>query len=92
MVGEECIFHFDCGDSNSGPIGFCASVQARSEADALQLLRELPSEVAIAVGNKKVLYARIYLNIDNVSSAEIDSVTPSAESIRPDFSMRAGSE
>lgn len=31
-------YHFDLGDSNEGPVGFCASVYAYSKTEALRLL------------------------------------------------------
>ena len=32
-------YHFDCGDSNDGPVGLCARVRASSESEAVQVLR-----------------------------------------------------
>jgi len=34
------IYHFDIGNSTTGPIGFCADVEAESKEDAVLFLRD----------------------------------------------------
>ena len=73
-------YHFDVGDSTAGPIGFCASVRAKSKEKALELLKEiLPESVdasdpfADVDQRGEVEYVRVYLNADALTVADIDS-------------------
>lgn len=68
-------FHFSCGNSTVGPIGFCAAIRAETPQEALTTLREiLPSEFVIPADDDRVEYARAYLSVENVSSHDIDMV------------------
>ena len=72
-------YHFDCGNSTFGSIGFCARVEARSREEAVELLNEsLPEEVqieldpSISTGTRdgKIVYATVYFG--RVKVHEID--------------------
>lgn len=68
-------YHFSCGNSNRGTIGFCASVKAESRQEAVELLAGfLPTELTIPVHGDAVLYVQIYLNPDRISVRHIDEV------------------
>lgn len=73
-------FHFDCGDSSDGPIGFCARVTADDEAKALQLLRDaLPLDLKVGIedrpeGAPGVEYIQVYFNAANITTKDIDEV------------------
>lgn len=72
-------FHFDCGDSNDGPVGFCARVKAETKEKALQILKNtLPTEVKARPAssdekeNGAIEYIEIYLNPDRITLNDID--------------------
>ena len=73
-------FHFDCGDSSSGPVGFCARVTASSEEEAVEILHELINEkdgtFEVMASNVKgvpcVEYLTVYINPDEVTESCID--------------------
>ncbi len=71
-------YHFDVGNSTSGPIGFCARVNARSRAHALELLRKaLPTDLEIvkddyAADGVGIQYIAVYVNEDYVKASDID--------------------
>lgn len=70
-------YHFDVGDSSTGPIGFCARVTAASKATALARLREeLPQEVEVRRGieGESIEYILVYLNGEAVTIDDIDEV------------------
>lgn len=72
-------FHFDLGNSGTGPIGFCASLRAADKADAVELLkRTLPDEISIMPcgspeDNARVTYIQAYLNQDAIGERDIDA-------------------
>lgn len=73
-------YHFDCGDSNNGPIGFCARIDANSEAEAVARLRELlemnDNTVDVPLTDSPGGgYVAVYFNPLNVTEAHIDEVT-----------------
>lgn len=71
-------FHFDCGNSNTGPVGFCARVKARTKEEALEKLKAaLPEEVALRTvcndeGMKGIEYLNVYFNDVNIHVGDID--------------------
>jgi len=67
-------FHFDVGNSTTGPIGFCARVRAKSKEEALKILKSnLPEEHELG-GNKEegIEYLNVYFNEEKVFLKDID--------------------
>lgn len=68
-------FHFDCGNSSQGHVGFCASVRAESPQEALAILKEaLPEELRVVVDDDRVEYLNVYFGGGNVGKDDIDIV------------------
>ena len=73
-------YHFDLGDSNNGPVGFCAVIQAGSKERALAILQMALPEDGVDVeyrdsnGNKvpELEYIRVYFNPKHVTVKDID--------------------
>ncbi len=67
-------YHFDLGNSNDGPIGFCAVVEAHSPEEALRKLREaLPDFIEVKnVEDDDIEYLNVYFNPDAVTTKDID--------------------
>ena len=71
-------YHFDCGNSSRGPIGFCARIRAESQDEALGILKDaLPQEMDVSpVGDRDlsahVEYIQIYLSSENIRTRHID--------------------
>jgi hypothetical protein len=56
-------YSFDMGNSNVGPIGFCATVRADSPEDAAKVLNaELPEMVEVNVDHGDVDLVSVYFN------------------------------
>jgi hypothetical protein len=84
MIKEKLYsYHFSCGNSTDGPIGFCARVKAKSKEEALEILRRvLPEEVKIRTagawdeqGKKDaaaIEYIEAYISPDNIKIDDID--------------------
>ncbi|NIN68647.1 MAG: hypothetical protein GTO63_28860 [Anaerolineae bacterium] len=79
MADEELKeFHFSCGDSGDGPIGFCGTIKAKDREEAVAIMkRVLPDEMKIhPVGddddNERVEYLRLYTNTENITVKDID--------------------
>lgn len=70
-------FHFSCGDSTDGPIGFCAEVKANTEMEALErLVKALPEQCGInpeSEGWEDITYCNVYFNTARLSIADIDN-------------------
>ena len=67
-------YHFSLGNSNEGPVGYCARVDAISEDEAVELLKaRLPDSVMVSdsFGNE---YIEVYLNIEAIPKSDIDEV------------------
>lgn len=65
-------FHFDVGNSNDGPIGMCARVQAETPEQALELLKAyLPEEVEVDGNTPGVEYVRVYINDANITVKDV---------------------
>lgn len=65
-------YHFSCGNSTLGSIGFCACIRAESKQRALELLQELLPEESPVVplygaGVERIEYINVYFNSDAVS-------------------------
>ena len=68
-------YHFDCGDSTHGPIGFCARVRAETPERALELLRAAlpPSMPVDGDGDGEgIEYIEVYFSGDGISVDDID--------------------
>jgi hypothetical protein len=68
-------YHFDCGNSNDGPVGFCARIRASSEEEALRILHEaMPEtiEVRPMAHEDAVEYIHVYTGTENVTVKDID--------------------
>lgn len=73
-------YHFDCGNSNKGAIGFCAAVRAHSKAEATDILQsvmpeEYETEIQVNDESGRTLYVTVYFNSENIKPRHIDSVT-----------------
>ena len=77
-------YHFDLGNSTDGPIGMCARITAKDEADALSVLQnclednlkygtelEMNIHHASSVHAGKVEYISIYISPDNIDVTDI---------------------
>lgn len=79
-------YHFDLGNSNQGPIGFCARVTAESAKEAAEKLRSavesMNAEFDLAKGaglksdNPALEYLQVYFNPEKISERYIDEVNP----------------
>jgi hypothetical protein len=74
-------YHFDVGDSTSGPIGFCAVIEAASPQAAVERLREQLLDTSVRIEDAKdAEYIEVYFNDQKVSEADIDSVEDDEDS------------
>lgn len=72
-------YHFDCGNSTDGPVGFSGVVEAASKEDALKQLKEhLPTEgvgihgeVRNEDGDRIFEYLNVYFNPDKITLGDI---------------------
>jgi hypothetical protein len=67
-------YHFDCGNSTKGAIGFCAEVRARNITEAVKLLNNaLPKEAKITPVNcEGIGYINVYFG--KVKALDVDDV------------------
>ena len=70
-------YHFDIGNSSTGPLGFCARVTASSKEEAVKRLRERFSsdncEHEIGKqGTRSGEYYCVYFNTDAITVNDID--------------------
>jgi len=80
-------YHFDCGNSTDGPVGFCARITATSKKRALEILREtIPETIEVdpydfdrKVKGERVEYYNVYISSDNVVLKDIDDAEPPLE-------------
>ena len=65
-------YHFDCGNSTSGPVGLCARVRAESAEEAVATLNEALRQVPVldVFPHGRVDYINVYLG--KVTSDDID--------------------
>jgi hypothetical protein len=67
------VYHFSCGDSGKGPVGFAARVIATSKQAALATLSEALWEHFEAIRDEDdIEYLTFYCNPDYVSVKDID--------------------
>jgi len=72
-------YHFDCGNSNTGHIGFCASIRATSREEATKILHEaVPESISVRPydDHPAVEYIEVYIATENVEPKDIDSCEP----------------
>ena len=72
-------YHFDCGDTDNSPIGFCARVDAESKAEAVARLQELLEQNDNAVDvpltdSPGGEYLTVYFNSQHVTEENINEV------------------
>jgi hypothetical protein len=68
-------FHFDLGNSNTGPIGMCARIVARTKRDAVRRLRDLlPISLEPLGSLGRGEYVAVYINHDKIRMSDIDDV------------------
>lgn len=81
-------YHFDCGNSATGPVGFCARVKAYSKKEALEILQSaMPQEYETGIaenddnGDKesRIEYFNFYLNSASVKVRHIDDFEDAEE-------------
>lgn len=68
-------YHFDCGNSNEGQVGFCARIRATSKEEALKILNEaLPETIEVRPYDHEdaVEYIHVYTATENVTVEDID--------------------
>ena len=74
-------FRIDCGNSNTGPVGFVAVVEAASKEEALATFRDqIPDTVEISRGlgqpgegmSDSIEYFNVYLNGDGISIEDVE--------------------
>ena len=67
-------YHFCLGNSNDGPVGYCARVDATSKEEAVELLKaKLPDSVMVPCYGVNE-YIEVYLNIEAITKSDIDEV------------------
>jgi len=55
------VVHFSCGNSSTGPIGFCAEIKAEDEASAAEILSAvLPEHVEVEVDDERVGHITVF--------------------------------
>lgn len=73
-------YHFSLGNSNDGPIGYCARVVATSPKEAVELLREIIAEeqeiekCGTDAQNDRCEYIEAYINPGAITEKDIDEV------------------
>lgn len=73
-------YHFDCGDSGKGPVGFSARVIATSKKAALAALSDaLVGPFEAIEWDGEIEYLTVYFNADHVSVKDIDEFEPYVE-------------
>lgn len=69
-------YHFSLGNSKEGPIGYCAAVQAESEKQALEILKQaLLVEIKVFIDHPAVEHVEVYLNPAVVTTDDICMVS-----------------
>ena len=68
-------YHFDLGNSSTGPVGFCAKIIASSKEEAVRLMKAtMPEEHMVVEYLDEVDYFAVYFNPAAVSEKDIDEV------------------
>ena len=72
-------YHFDCGNSNQGPLGLCAEVLAETREQAVLKLRTALEDrlgplgvLRVHSGGSPTEYINVYVNPDYIGAWEID--------------------
>lgn len=72
-------FHFDCGNSSQGHVGFCARVRAETPQEALAILKEaLPEELKVDIDDDRIEYCQVYFGSENLTKHDIDMIDDDA--------------
>ena len=86
MPPELTSYHFDLGDSSSGPIGACARVTAKDPEQAVTILRRalelLEREYKLLRQAQGVEYLTVYFNPERITAANIDDEEPVERAMR----------
>ena len=68
-------YHFSLGNSSEGPVGCCARIIAKSEAEAVEKLKDLlPEAYMLQESEGDLDYFQAYFNANAVSEKDIDEV------------------
>lgn len=74
-------YHFDVGNSSTGPIGMCAAINATSKKDAIERFRILYEEAVFKGQEDGCLaelgddqYIAVYINPAGLKTSHIDEV------------------
>ena len=79
-MSKKFSFHFDIGNSATGPIGFCARVDATSAERALEKLKDAIAEsVEVHSSDPDIDYITVYFNADAITVDDVDSEDELAE-------------
>jgi hypothetical protein len=69
-------YHFSCGNSTDGTVGFCARVKATSKKEAIQILHEVMPETIEVDGHygdeDTIEYIHVYTGTENLKESDID--------------------
>ncbi len=83
MPKEDNSYHFICGDSSRGPIGFCAHVKAPNKSAAVERLQEflaansvvdLKKSSSVKGDRAAVEYCTVYIEGTRVVESDINEV------------------
>lgn len=69
-------YHFDCGNTDKGTVGFCAVVRATTQEEAISTLAAaMPEEyeTQLELNDDRIAYFRFYLNGSNLTRYSVDS-------------------
>lgn len=73
-------YHFDMGNSNEGPVGFCVEVHASSKKEAVELVRSFVESVEDGLNmnpsdmDAGIQYGQVYFNAEAITEKDIDEV------------------
>lgn len=70
-------YHFSCGNSSTGPVGFCGAVRADSPQEAVRIFKDTIVEdmsCARYCMPRTVEYIQVYFNVDAITESDIDEV------------------
>jgi len=66
-------YHFTFGNSTTGAVGFCGRVNARSRAEAVEILRRrLPETLNVFTATHTDEYINVYFNLKRIRASDID--------------------
>jgi len=89
-------YHFSVGNSSTGHVGYCASVYARSEKEAVEALRGSIMEEYEGGQHedRRIDYLAFYTNHKAITSKDIDDAeeVDKATAERLDEALKAGEE